>query len=542
MATIFVAQNATAVDIVLTDTNAVELGSESLDYDIYSTFSSGNPKIGVADGTYDVGSITLKAAGLQVPGEPEGTLSTNPADVLLYGNFNFDINRTEGEKVILDNQSVRRFNFQSGATLTISNSATTTDKKAVAVIDLGTGDATARSLMMQQNVKITFKTDGRIDSDPIKASTWYPVYVFGDGSMLAVENASTLTITTNTRLGDGIRNPTISVTDGSTISMRNFFDAYSGNIVVDETSKFQIKHSSRFGEQEADVDAKQKPLVATINGVFDMDSKVEIYNTASFVVKNFEHAYGSMLAVSGSFEVQNVTTFANTTIKDKGIVKQTVGATTNIERSFVVENGGTFSTSATKVELKSGDYLANAGRWAYIQIDEGGSFNIDGSDARIVMNTGELILNKANAITKSDGSLVRIVSSKESKKNEIRVNASQKFSQIFANGANIEYYLGEDESITFSTSFEVADAKHIFYNFGENRIFVANAKKYDSAESINSAFEAYQTIDGEEVKISQLYINNGWLSAIAPAIPEPAEWAMIFGAIALGLAVYRKRK
>ena len=26
------------------------------------------------------------------------------------------------------------------------------------------------------------------------------------------------------------------------------------------------------------------------------------------------------------------------------------------------------------------------------------------------------------------------------------------------------------------------------------------------------------------------------------AVPEPAEWAVIFGAIALGLAVYRKRK
>lgn len=33
---------------------------------------------------------------------------------------------------------------------------------------------------------------------------------------------------------------------------------------------------------------------------------------------------------------------------------------------------------------------------------------------------------------------------------------------------------------------------------------------------------------------------NGYL--LSAAIPEPAEWAMIFGAIALGLAVYRKRK
>ena len=556
MATIFVAQNATAVDIVLTDTNAIELGSESLDYDIYSTFSSGNPKIGVADGTYDVGSITLKAAGLQVPGEPEGTLSTNPADVMLYGKYNFDINRSEGEKVILDNQSVKRFNFQSGATVTISNSATpTTDKNAtapLAVIKLGSGDGTARSLMMQKNVNITFKTNARIDSNSLQSVTWYPVYIYGNGAKLSVENGSTLTVNSNTRLGDSNSTPTISVTDGSTICFRDLNNqkelhtgilyAYSGNIIVDETSKFQIKKSSTFGIDEKDVTNNTVSLVATIKGVFDMDSSAEIKRTASFVVKNFEHAYGSQLKVSGSFEVQTDTKFANTLIQNKGIVKQSAGTTTNIERPFIVENGGTFSTAAGKLELKSGNYIENKGRWAYIQVDDGGTFNIDGDDARIVMGTGELILNKANAITKSDGSLIRIVTKTDSEKNEIKINASKEFKALYVNGSNIDYYFGESDSITLTSAFATTNAKHIFHNFDENRVFVVNAYNYDTLDSINSAFEAYQTIDGEEVKISQLYINNGWLSAIAPAVPEPAEWAMIFGAIALGLAVYRKRK
>ncbi len=39
-------------------------------------------------------------------------------------------------------------------------------------------------------------------------------------------------------------------------------------------------------------------------------------------------------------------------------------------------------------------------------------------------------------------------------------------------------------------------------------------------------------------------LNNGFLShsAFAVAVPEPAEWAMIFGMLALGLAMYRRRK
>ena len=35
---------------------------------------------------------------------------------------------------------------------------------------------------------------------------------------------------------------------------------------------------------------------------------------------------------------------------------------------------------------------------------------------------------------------------------------------------------------------------------------------------------------------------NGYLFNSALAVPEPAEWAMIFGGIALGLAIYRRRK
>ncbi|MBP3357778.1 MAG: hypothetical protein J6K91_02610 [Opitutales bacterium] len=37
-------------------------------------------------------------------------------------------------------------------------------------------------------------------------------------------------------------------------------------------------------------------------------------------------------------------------------------------------------------------------------------------------------------------------------------------------------------------------------------------------------------------------LNNGFLSHSAFAVPEPAEWAMIFGMLALGLAMYRRRK
>ena len=37
-------------------------------------------------------------------------------------------------------------------------------------------------------------------------------------------------------------------------------------------------------------------------------------------------------------------------------------------------------------------------------------------------------------------------------------------------------------------------------------------------------------------------LENGYITADRIAVPEPAEWAMIFGAIALAFVAYRRRK
>ena len=66
--------------------------------------------------------------------------------------------------------------------------------------------------------------------------------------------------------------------------------------------------------------------------------------------------------------------------------------------------------------------------------------------------------------------------------------------------------------------------------------------------TINSAENQtikYRFIDGNGNALTDLTytaVEGGWLLTGMTAVPEPAEWAMIFGGIALGLAIYRKRK
>ena len=56
-----------------------------------------------------------------------------------------------------------------------------------------------------------------------------------------------------------------------------------------------------------------------------------------------------------------------------------------------------------------------------------------------------------------------------------------------------------------------------------------------------------EDVDGDTTTLSKLDVN--FVETVAGsgqywvnAVPEPAEWAMIFGAIALGFVIYRRRK
>ena len=67
-------------------------------------------------------------------------------------------------------------------------------------------------------------------------------------------------------------------------------------------------------------------------------------------------------------------------------------------------------------------------------------------------------------------------------------------------------------------------------------------KVYDVSEEDLEKY--FSVLDEEKYKINIAAVdgeaNAFWVNAVA--VPEPAEWALIFGAIALGLVIYRRRK
>ncbi len=195
-------------------------------------------------------------------------------------------------------------------------------------------------------------------------------------------------------------------------------------------------------------------------------------------------------------------------------------------------------------------------------------------------------MNKAFAITTTNGSysteVMMMISNKNGKLN-MNVNASQMLGNLtiqentsasdvitmtFANNAvltfNGIYSTGEsgrefgnkinmvltdftNSSLFFKNEFTLTTVD------GKEAIAITTTKDgtlsgetgyiYLSGTDTNKkALSGFSLVEGSTVDANGATVDGWWLQASSIQVPEPAEWAAILGALALGLAVYRKRK
>ena len=124
--------------------------------------------------------------------------------------------------------------------------------------------------------------------------------------------------------------------------------------------------------------------------------------------------------------------------------------------------------------------------------------------------------------------------------------------------AEINLYLGEDATVSFGklipqSTGAVADLTLVLHDFTLNTIKLGNVDNdmiSGNVINIASSGNISQTVtligydkDKNLLDANSWYIDsNGFLANYALAVPEPAEWAMILGGLALAFAIYRRRK
>jgi hypothetical protein len=244
----------------------------------------------------------------------------------------------------------------------------------------------------------------------------------------------------------------------------------------------------------------------------------------------------------------------------------------NSDSSVIVADGGkliapkstsVYSDVASNFVLTKGNLIVEEG--GYVQ------------NGKIGMENGTLTINQENGITGMIDSHYKYAFICPVTKNGIvKLNASQGFVADMRKDTKLTFKkdVGNDAILTISDtyingavnntsasftlenfdtrSFFLETGNHSVFSLTENdtKLFVTFTDPSNSAVR-NQTYSFYSLINGQEVAFESIVlesgINNGvsgyWVydSALV-AVPEPAEWAIIFGAIALGLAVYRRRK
>ena len=244
----------------------------------------------------------------------------------------------------------------------------------------------------------------------------------------------------------------------------------------------------------------------------------------------------------------------------------------NYDSSVIVADGGkliapksnsVYSDVASNFVLTKGNLIVEEG--GYVQ------------NGKIGMENGTLTINQENGIAGMIGSSYKHAFICPVTKNGIvKLNASQGFVADMRKDSKLTFKkeAGNDAILTISDtyingavnntsasftlenfdtrSFFLETGNHSVFSLTENdtRLYITFTDPSNSAVR-NQTYSFYNLVDGKDVAFESIIlesgINNGvsgyWVydSALV-AVPEPAEWAIIFGSLALGFAIYRRRK
>ena len=290
------------------------------------------------------------------------------------------------------------------------------------------------------------------------------------------------------------------------------------------------------------------------NGTFSSTN-----NTLSIDYNSTAHIYGTLNMGGGSTIWLNGKTYIHNTAPKSQLALFTVQSAGEFSQDTATSNNGVRFKRTANINAgakwtvdgivdifgeKVGTTDLNVTR-AVVNVASGASFIVkkEATNARIrLWGNSTLNIRQENAFKDENGGSIRLATATDIYSeygSVVNLYATQTFKDLYVtSGSNLEIYLHDLAQLILDGSEQTlwnttADGLKI-YNFRENAIYVGT-NAANASGIANAKF-----FDEEGNLLSNVRIGaNGWLTA---AIPEPAEWAAIFGAIALALAVYRRRK
>ena len=245
----------------------------------------------------------------------------------------------------------------------------------------------------------------------------------------------------------------------------------------------------------------------------------------------------------------------------------TVDSLVTISGEEVYKNGATNSSTAV---VKSGGELVIEDTGVLELLNEAGSSNsrlqltggtlvVDGklkTNAILAQGgTNEITINSANSIGKSNGTLAELMFIGGSL--TVNLNASQDFFVWDTRASGLKLVFAENTSTLFdSIKYNSTDATVVLQDFGSTNSIAFNTTAYGTTQTYDTSLDGNKLtfssetagktftltfVDGNGNALDLALSNSGNIATLT-AVPEPAEWAAIFGATALVLAYARRRR
>ena len=232
--------------------------------------------------------------------------------------------------------------------------------------------------------------------------------------------------------------------------------------------------------------------------------------------------------------------FAQTSASGKRI---TVASNINNYGSIVMSNDDAIQFTGNVVNngtmnLKGGVYVKNG----HLTLGEDATTIFTSSpnqQARLVLLDNNATITLKSGIVDNNGRGVNIATVGTANANlYMNIYADVKFGFLNqgTNDAVLNINLYENGILRFmdGDALRSIHADINIFNFDENRVYVGTSSTAEELQYVK-----LYSGETENTFLGTATVNNGWLTV---AVPEPAEWAMIFGGIALALAIYRRRK
>ena len=326
----------------------------------------------------------------------------------------------------------------------------------------------------------------------------------------------------------------------ATLTVKNSASATNATVNVNFGSLLNVNSGGNTQNQYVYFDSVKANVTAaatTIGNTIDKGSVLGVKSTADVTWNG-----NISIEKSGTLNLDGKLTLAGTlssygTINSTGKLVQNAAADTGITLFANAEmNSGSNWTIQGKLMVQNNS-TTTVNEGAYLTFVPNAS-----ASSRIILENGSLVLNQKNALITNTGEpKVAIVTLAGADKiNNVFINADQEINSFYVNGNTLNIYLDDLVKVSLTDTnkaFGAQDAAIInIYNFMENNFFVGNNELVK-----NNVVELFVSLyDGNGDYLGAATVNDsGYLTL---AVPEPAEWAAIFGTLALGLAMYRRRK